>query len=99
MKVVINTCYGGFGISMEAVREMADLWHKGAKDFLATGETYPYIEKLDRDDPILIEVVERLGEKANGACAKLEIVNITFNYDIIDHDGKEKVEVSGYCDY
>lgn len=31
---------------------------------------------MKRDDPLLVKVVEKLGEKANGMCAKLAIVEI-----------------------
>jgi hypothetical protein len=97
MRVVINTCYGGFGISMEAIEEMASLGHKGAIDFLATGEKYPYIKILDRSDPILVDVVEKLGDKANGQCAKLKIVDAVFNFDVVDDcDGMEKIEFNCY---
>ena len=44
-----------------------------------------------REDATLIECVEELGEKANGDCAKLEIVEIPDNlkYTIDCYDGYE----------
>ena len=48
---------------------------------------------LERDDPILIKVVEELGEKANGPYAELHIVEIPdgINWEIDAYDGLEKV--------
>lgn len=47
----------------------------------------------DRTDPLLIQVVEELGEKANGMCAELKIVEIPdgVNYEIAEYDGMETV--------
>lgn len=48
---------------------------------------------IERNDPILIQVVEELGEKANGSCAKLKIVEIPDNVDweIAEYDGNEHI--------
>lgn len=47
----------------------------------------------DRTDPDLIAVVELLGEKANGSCAELEIVEIPdgVDYEIQEYDGLETI--------
>ncbi len=47
----------------------------------------------DRADPDLIKVVEELGEKANGDCAKLAIIDIPdgTNWEIAEYDGMEHV--------
>jgi len=66
MKVVINTCYGGFGLSAEAYEALGVNW----EDFDGS-----------RSDPRLIEVVEALGEKANGESAFLKIVKIPDDVD------------------
>ncbi len=49
-----------------------------------------------RDDPILIQVVERLGDKANGMCAKLKVVEIPDGvaWGIDEYDGAESIEES-----
>lgn len=46
-----------------------------------------------RTDPDLIAVVEELGEKANGRCARLEIVEIPEDIEwvIDEYDGVEKI--------
>ena len=50
-------------------------------------------EDESRSDPDLIEVIERLGEKANGMCASLAIKEVPDGADfkITDYDGKENV--------
>lgn len=48
---------------------------------------------LNREDPLLIKVVEMLGDKANGRHAKLKIVEIPdgVEYEIDEYDGIESV--------
>lgn len=45
----------------------------------------------DRADPDLIKVIESLGDKANGQCAKLEVVEIPdgTDYEVEEYDGRE----------
>ncbi len=47
----------------------------------------------DRTDPDLIAVVHKLGEKANGACAELDIVEIPngVEWEIDEYDGIERI--------
>lgn len=49
--------------------------------------------ELDRADPKLIQVIEELGVKANGGCAKLKIVEIPdgTDYEIDECDGLEHI--------
>lgn len=81
MKVVINRCWGGFDLSDKAVAM-----------FKALGG-----EKLhccERDNPILVKVVETLGEEANTEYSSLKIVEIPddVDYYIDDYDGMETIE-------
>ncbi len=48
----------------------------------------------DRSDPKLIQVVEELGEEANGPCAELRIIEIPdgINWEVSEYDGMESVE-------
>jgi hypothetical protein len=56
-----------------------------------------YDRDVSRHDPILVQVVEELGEKANGMCAKLAIDEISGPYRIDEYDGYETVkEPDGY---
>lgn len=47
----------------------------------------------DRSDPLLIQTVEELGEEANGAYAKLRVIEIPdgVSYEIDDYDGIESI--------
>ena len=86
-KVVYNTCYGGFSISEEALKLLNQKSNNRYK------KTDIYL--IQRDDPLLISVVEELGEKANGKCANLKIVDIPEEYincyEIDEYDGLEKI--------
>jgi hypothetical protein len=104
-KVVYNACYGGFGLSNEALDRMAELgyplelnpkWDPNSKSMLNYKyETYE--GDIPRHDPILVQVVEELGDKANGSCAKLAIAEVSGPYRIDEYDGSESVvEPDGY---
>ena len=49
---------------------------------------------IERNDPALVQVVEELGDKANGMCAKLCIEEVPAGtlYRIDEYDGFESVE-------
>jgi len=136
MKIVINECYGGFGLSKEACQRYFDLkgqqvWIEVDKKFSALdmftvwlvspekrleikeGEAYHKMSRderreynwkysqqiwyqgdnLTRNDPILVQVVEEMGDKASGRHAKLAIVEIPddVHWIIEEYDGKEWV--------
>ena len=141
-KIVVNRCYGGFGLSPKAQMRYLELVGKKcffykqtkynfeggyeeytripieeADSFCYTvteylGETtrdiggsrkskhpdvFWYYGNLERNDPILIEVVEELGPKvASGSLSELEIVDIPdgIDYEISDYDGIESVHES-----
>lgn len=52
-----------------------------------------YDRDIKRDDPLLVKVVEILGEEANGAYAKLEVVNVPskIKWEIKEYDGLEHI--------
>lgn len=123
MKVVINRCYGGFGLSAKAF----ELWlkKKGKKwveknshgcYFTIPSKEYDRICKkcweedrdyrnvnnkgyvlsdrdIPRNDKTLVEIVEKLGEEANGDCANLGIIEIPdgIEFTIEEYDGMEHV--------
>jgi hypothetical protein len=147
MKIVLNKCYGGFGLSPKAIKRLADLQGRGCYFFLdkykperhapatmeqaenegmffsafsipnpdeflhrdrewhelTTEECHAWNEKYDsvslkssygyeeRGDPLLVQVVEELGEAASGKLAELVIVEIPdgIEYEIDDYDGIE----------
>lgn len=51
------------------------------------------IKREDRTDPDLIHVVEELGDKANGRCANIEVVEILdgIKWEIDEYDGYETI--------
>ena len=53
-----------------------------------------YYNNVDRHDPALVQVVEELGDKANGICAKLAIDTVDGSYRIDEYDGNESVETA-----
>lgn len=113
MKVVINNCYGGFGLSDAALREYAKA--KGITVYEETDSSWgmthfwttpPTGDKqkddcrellsnfaLPRNDPALVEIVERMGEAANGSYSKLKIVEIPdgVQWEIKEYDGNEHI--------
>ena len=54
-----------------------------------------YDRNVDRHDPVLVQVVEELGEKAGGNYAKLAIEEVHGSYRIDEYDGNESVMTSG----
>lgn len=105
VKIAYNTCYGGFSLSRRAVlrgREISgDRNWAGANikgDINDVGDVcdydYGYVYDLKRTDPILIQVIEELGEDANGSHAKLAITEVPQGtpYSIDEYDGRERVE-------
>jgi hypothetical protein len=84
-QIVINDCYGGFGLSDRAIKEYKMLAGITDKDF--------FDREIPRDDPYLIKVVRDLGMSANGAHANLKIVEIPgdVKWHVAEYDGAEWV--------
>lgn len=140
MKIVINTCYGGFSLSFAGLKRYYEIKFPERKLYLykrdfSTGtytkvseDEYDYdkydsfytdifdkdfgttfkeddidyntfndhfvsIHDFKRTDPVLVQVVEELGNKANGTCAELSVVEFSGNkYRVCEYDGMEWVE-------
>ena len=107
MKYVINTVYGGFSLSDEAIMRYAEL--KGItlfinKDvsFFNSYYTSPDFDngsyfrhrEIPRNDSVLIQVVEELGRKADGRVAWLVIEEIEpgTRFRLQEYDGMEWIE-------
>jgi hypothetical protein len=97
-KVVYNVNYGSLTISDEALTRMQELGFTGdfSKSWRANGDATWLIDCL-RHDPILVQVVEELGSKANGFGSDLRIAQVFGPYRIEEYDGSETVmEPSDY---
>ena len=95
-EVVINECYGGFSLSEEAVRRLAEMGCSEALSALQEyGDEFPawggHLLYSRRDDPQLVQVVKELGQKANGTVADLRIVQIPddVEWTVEEYDGNE----------
>lgn len=51
-------------------------------------------DNIARDDPALVQVVEEMGVKADGRCAKLRVVEIPddVEWEIDEYDGSESID-------
>lgn len=76
-----------------AAFERGDLGYDGEPLKAYTAEWYGGARDVERDDPILIQVIEELGPAANGDHALLEIVDIPddVKWEIAEYDGSEHV--------
>ena len=83
MKIIINTCYGGFGLSKEA----QELYSK------YSGVTKCREYDLGRNDPHLVRVVEELKGNADSQFSELKVVDIPddVKWTIHNYAGKEWV--------
>ena len=83
MKIVINNCFGGFGISEKALDRYNELANTKLESYYG----------MDRTDPFLVQVVEELGAEANDFAANLKIVDIPDDIEwyIHEYDGLEAV--------
>jgi hypothetical protein len=84
-RIVINDCYGGFGLSDRALAEYKKLAGITAEDF--------YDRDISRDDPYLVKVVKEMGMSANGKFSNLKIVEIPADVEwlVQEYDGAEWV--------
>jgi hypothetical protein len=133
MKVVINKCFGGYGLSHKAVMRYFEIkgitvypeqdegywkfwtyWLVKPEDRVESKEDKAFYSmsiedrraynaahsaqtvsprEIERNDPVLVQVVEELGDKANGNYAELKVVEIPddVEYFIEEYDGLEHI--------
>jgi hypothetical protein len=58
-----------------------------------------YFGSVERHDPVLVQVVEELGEKAGGKFSELRIQEVSGPYRIDEYDGMESVETPDSYDW
>jgi hypothetical protein len=91
IKVVINDTFGGFGLSQEArdlyrkrtyswcyfIEEIWDMTDEEAETrHINDDNTVNYDDREFRTDPVFVQIVEELGERASGRHALLKVVEI-----------------------
>jgi len=95
MKVAINRCYGGFGLSKEVFAEMGIEWDGYGyvrNEDLGISDDADYNEY--RAHPKLIAAIEKVGEDmASGPLAEVHIVEIPdgISWEIDEYDGIEHI--------
>ena len=94
MKIVINLCFGGFGVTRAVYEELGIGWD----GFGYMSNELFNIEDSDvykfRTNTSLIKAIEEVGlEASSGRFAKLSIITIpdNINWEIEDYDGIETV--------
>lgn len=91
-KVVINEKYGGFNLSIEAIKMLMDKGYKATMRIAFGEETWRLDEHIDRHNKDLVEVVELLKDKANTEYSDLRVVEIPGDkYHIFEYDGWETI--------
>ncbi len=110
MKVVINKCWGDFGLSQEAYKKLNEygipivdypstnagerVIYRGGELAGSTTELWNMWLDDDRTNPLLVKVVEELGDAANNEpYSKLKVVEIPddVDYYIDENDGMESI--------
>jgi len=83
MKVVINGCFGGFGLSKEGKEEY----------FTTSGQQFDRYDDKVRVDPILVDLVELNSELYSGRSSQLKVVEIPDDVEfvIVEYDGREHI--------
>lgn len=104
-KIVYNACFGGFGLSMDAVKRYAELAGLNFKVKKSNFSGLDYYELTDangedvferdlsRTDPFLVQVVEEMGKAVNTRYSALCIREVPkgTRYRIEEYDGSEAV--------
>lgn len=83
-KAVINDAYGSFQLSQEAFEAYHALRELPLpKDRHKAGDAVSYwSQETNRTDPYLVQVVEALGEQANGPGTKAKVVKVKWIHEM-----------------
>lgn len=98
-KVVYNACYGGYCLSLTAMKWLAENGRDEIKAIAgqylrkSPDEKYGFhCNEIQRHDPDLVRCVETLGYMAGARYSNLEVRELKGNrYRIDDYDGYEEV--------
>jgi hypothetical protein len=84
-KIVINDRHGGFGLSEEALAVYNLAYNSNT--------ALDYDANIPRNDPVLVRIVETLGERANSRYSRLKVVEIPddVEWTVCEYDGCEWV--------
>ena len=89
-----NGSYGGYGFSKEAIRLYNE--RKSAE----SSPPYPYTyggHSISRTDPVMVQIVRELGDKANSFYSRIVLEEIPAryanHYSITEYDGNETVQI------
>lgn len=85
-KIVISDRHGGFGLSDEAMQ-----LYKILTGIAPQANFYDH--EIPRDSSQLVQIVEQLGERANGKYSRLKVVEVPVGVEwhISEYDGSEWV--------
>ena len=87
-KVVYNSKCGGFGMSQEGLAEYNRLTSLHVKGYYC----------IERDDPVLIHLVETMGKEIDDECSRLKIKEFPMKYKSFlkwtEYDGRETVSIN-----
>lgn len=94
-KIVINRCFGGFGLSGRAQARYCELEGIELGEYDHQYDHYEGFKPWDvhRDDYNLVKVVEELGEASWGYGSELKVVEVPVGVQwyVRDYDGVETV--------
>ena len=90
-KILYNAKHGGYGLSNKCIEEYNR----------RTGSNYNSNHdevEIERDDPVLVELVETMGDIMNGPYCKLKVKEFSVRYKEFlgwnEYDGKESVYIN-----
>jgi hypothetical protein len=96
--VAVNRCYGGFSLSEKAVEMLRTRLGDPKIKSYSFDSCYDGDDGYCRHHPVLIEVINELGEEADGSFAEIEIVYIEEKYkgfySISEYDGMEGIKIN-----
>ena len=89
---MINSCYGGFGLSERAYDHMGLTWEgfgSCCRSYHGDDGNYWF----QRDLKLLVDCVEELGDEASGGFAQLRVVEIPADveWEVEEYDGWERI--------